>query len=539
MHVPRWSPAAWWAIAATAAFVLLTLWWLTQDRGTPYGDASEELTAAFQFHDLLLHGDVRGILDYPAYYPPYGLMLGGMLAIVGGIGRIGVVLGNDLVCVPLLALACYRIGRRVAGSHAGALAVVFALGAPLVIELFHVFMIDTFEATLVAVSVWLVLASERFSKPGPALLAGVAVGIGIGTKEQFPLYLVGFLAVVLARGGWRNARGLGAFAGISLLIALPWYVHQGSRLRMLWRAAGNGEGFLFPVSPAARPALLSSAATEWYGWATLNGLLFAPLTAFAVAGVAAAAWRVWRRRERSSVVPELLGGLIGSWLALTLMTHKDLRYTLPTIVYLAVLGTAWIGGLRLRFRSLATAGLVAAVIATTLGATFGVGGAVPARLPGNLGAPQGIGVPPRDRVVVYANYDYLVSGPRRDGDLLPLLRGLRRIGIRKVYWDLDQATPENTNFNGVGLGALALMARLAVPTVIARNLILPQYSLLLYQPAPRGTRPCVRFDDGMGVWALIAHGGLAVGYCPGRGVLGAPVQVPQISSTGSPATSLR
>ena len=59
----------------------------------------------------------------------------------------------------------------------------------------------------------------------------------------------------------------------------------------------------------------------------------------------------------------------------------------------------------------------------------------------------------------------------------------------------------------------------------------------MYLPAARGSRPCLRFGDGMGVWALIGRGGAAVSYCPGRGVTGTPIPVPQISA-GQGATNL-
>ncbi|MFL5818365.1 MAG: ArnT family glycosyltransferase [Conexibacter sp.] len=527
--MPAWSSAAWWAIGAASAFVLLTLWWLTQDRAVPYGDAAEELWAAFVFRDHLLHGDVGAIFDYPAYYPPYGIVLGGVVAALGGVSRNAVVLGTNLVCVPLLALSCYRIGRMVAGPLAGALAVVFALGSPLLIEQFHVFIIDAPEATIVAVSVWLILASERFGRLSTAALAGLVVGIGIGTKEQFPFYVVGLVLAVLLRGGWRNARGFAAFAGIALLVGSPWYIHQADLLGKIYSASRSGEGLLFPVPPLARPALLSTANFEWYGWATLNALLFAPLTAFAAVGVVTATWRVRRPSGRPTVVPELLGGLFGSWLLLTILTHKDLRYTLPMIVYLAVLGTAWIPGLDRLGRRLAIGALVVAVSATTLGMTFGVGGAIPDRMAGNLGTALGVGVPPRDRVVVYANHDYLVSGPRTNGGVFRLLQGLRQAGARKVYWDPAASGPEHRDFNGAGLTVLARMAGLSVPTRIAREVILPGYVLLLYQPITPGSEPCVRFGNGMGVSALVGAGTAAVQYCPDRGTIGSPIAVPAIS----------
>lgn len=531
-QLPPWS-AAWSAAAAAAVFLLLTVWWLTQDRAVPSGDAAEELWAAFRFRDYALHGDVGAIFNYPAYYPPYGLLLGGLVSIVGGVSRNAVVLGVNLICVPLLALSCYRIGRLVAGPRAGALALVFALGSPLLIEQFHVFIVDAPEATLVAVSAWLILLSERFRRLDIAALAGLAVGLGIGTKEQFALYVAGLIAVALARGGWRNARGFASFASVALLIGAPWYLHNANELGAIFSASQTGHGLLFPVPVLARPPLLSVANLEWYGWATMNGLLFAPLALIAAVGVANEVWRLRLPNVRAGVLPELLGGLFGSWLLLTLVMHKDMRYTLPTIVYLAVLGTAWIARLERRPQMVATAALAAAVVATTLGMTFGVGGAVPARPPGNLGAALGVGVPPRNRVVFYANHDYLVAGPRRATDMLRFMRGLRRIGVRRIYWDPAVSGPEHEDFNGAGLETLGRIAGLAVADVIAPGFILPHYALLWYQPARSNSKPCLRFENGWGVWALLGRDGGAVPYCPGRGVVGPLGPVPSIdTSTG-------
>src|SRR5918996_1461361 len=50
---------------------------------------------------------------------------------------------------------------------------------------------DTSEAAMVALSVWAILASDRFSRTGVAALAGVAVGLGLLSKQNFPVFVVG------------------------------------------------------------------------------------------------------------------------------------------------------------------------------------------------------------------------------------------------------------------------------------------------------------------------------------------------------------
>ena len=120
--------------------------------------------------------------------------MGALAAFVGGVNVASPIIGENLMFVSLLALGCYQTGRLLFGPLAGLLAVVFVLGSPLLISQFHVFMLDAPLAALVAVSIWLILASEDFSRVGMAALAGLAVGLGLNIKVQFALFVVGLVA---------------------------------------------------------------------------------------------------------------------------------------------------------------------------------------------------------------------------------------------------------------------------------------------------------------------------------------------------------
>jgi 4-amino-4-deoxy-L-arabinose transferase-like glycosyltransferase len=503
LRVPRWSAPAWGAIAVAAAFVGVTCWWLAADSAVPFGGSAAHLYASLLYLDFVRHGDPLDAITYATYYPPGIRLLGVITLALGGESPDGPVLAQNLVFVPLLALACYRVGRMVGGPRAGLLAVVFALGTPLIAEQFHVFMLDAPQAALVAVAVWLILASDRFARVDLSLLAGVTVGFGVLTKQLMPLYLVGLLAAVLLRGGLprRNWRGIAAFAGAALLVGAPWYLVHLSEWGRFADAAGSGYE-TERVPPAASPPIVSLANLGWYAWATLNGLLFAPLFAFAAAGVAAALARVARTRPRQGdPTVELLWGLFGAWLALTLMRHHDVRYTMGAIVYVAVLGTAWIVRLRPRWQAAATTALVLAVVVAQLGATFGVG-RTPGELPLSNGAVgEGEGVPPRDRVVVYSGLDYLVSGPQRSGDVLALMHGLHREGAQRIAWE-DHGDVNDHLFESIGLLVFARVAGLAVdgldspaPGVVVQ--------LIRADALDGAGAPCTRLANGIGVWAQI------------------------------------
>jgi 4-amino-4-deoxy-L-arabinose transferase-like glycosyltransferase len=504
------STQAWGAGAVVLASIALTAWWLSVDRGVPYNDAAQHLVFAFGFHDGIAEGHLVYLLEYPSLYPPATYLLGGLAAFVGGVQVTTPIFAQSIVYVPLLALACYRIGRMTGGPSAGLLAVVFALGAPLMIEQSHVFMLDLPQAALVAVTAWSILASDRFARVGVAALAGLAFGVALETKQMAPIYLAGLIACVLARGGgWRNWRGLGAFLLVALLVGTPWYVRQltTSEGGIMFDAAGAGRD----LPAAAHPPVASLANLAWYFWATLDGLLFAPLFAIAACGCAVAVARVARTRPLDDPTLELLCGMGAAWIALSVIPHHDMRYTMGLIAYLAVLGTAWLARLSPSARTLGIAALVAAIVAAHLGATFGVGGETTRRLPGNRRAAYGEGVPPRGRVIVYSNQDYMVSGPHRRPDVRGVFEALRREGVTTVAWE-DDVERWDSYFEEEGLWALARVANLQInPGHVTPGLAAGEASLVRGRVIDDGEPPCLRFADGSGLWVRV---GVGIGQPP-------------------------
>jgi 4-amino-4-deoxy-L-arabinose transferase-like glycosyltransferase len=505
---------AWGSIAATVGFLAITFWWVAQDRAVQYGGAAQHLYVVVLYHDFIQAGDPFRVLDFHSLYPPMAPVVGALGMLLGGMSVAAAVLAENLVYVPLLALGCYQTARLLAGPRAGLLAVLFALGAPLIVEQFHVFMLDSPETALVAVTVWLILASDRFARTGVSALAGAALGLAVLTKELAPLYVVGLLpAVLLRNGGWRNARGIAAFVAAALVLGAPWYLHHAGELGRILRAAGTAEA---TVPLAARPPLVSFANFDWYLWATLNGLLFVPLFVLSVVGVVAAVVRVVRARPVGDATFELLVGLAGAWLTITVMPHHDLRYTMPLIVYLAALACAWIVRLERRRQMVAVGALAVALVAAHLGASFGVGGRAPELLPGNRAAARGEGVPLATSPIVYASYDFLVAAPQRDGDVLARFKALRRAGVKRIVF-VDQVKADDPWFEQMGLVVFAGMAGLTAPlSAIDATRLKRETAVAIRASSLDDTEPCTRLTDGSGVWMRLGDPNApgARDYCP-------------------------
>jgi hypothetical protein len=511
--VSSWTGYAWGAIAVTSCFVALTCWWLTQDRSIPIYDAGAHLETAFQYRAMLEAGNFLGLFNYESVYPPLVHIIGGLAGVIGGVNVAAPIVAENLIFVPLLAFGCYRTGRLLFGSAAGLLAVACVLGAPLLIEQFHVFMLDAPMTALIAVTIWLVLASEDFSRFNFAAAAGFAAGFGMLTKVQFAVYVAGFVCFVLLHGGWRNWRGVLVFLGIGFVIAAPWYIIHLSEFSRIFEIAGTSPGA--DVPPGNAPPTLTVTNFLWYFWSVMNSQLLVPLFLLAIGGSLWMFATLVRNREGQGARLELLVGAFLTWLTITITPHHDIRYGMPLLAYTAVIATGWIVCLPRYARLAATTVLIVGVMANTLGVTVGVGREASLALASSPPSTQQI----PDQMIFYARKGFLAAGPIRDGDMQGLFEVMRRNGVRTVAWSLEQSRLPDFSFEGlIPLAQIAGLSPALTSTVEFSPS--PLVATLIHEPIGSQIKlpPCRRLVDGTGVWVVRYDSNarkLAL-YCPGR-----------------------
>ena len=506
-------------LAAVAAIVFLgvTVWWLTQDTRVSDWDSAQHTIDSFIVHDEILHGSWTAPFTEFNTYPPLAHLIGALGVFVGGHRTAVVIFALNLVFVPLLAAACFGVGRLVSGPRAGLLAVVFALGTPMIVSESHEAYVDPMQAALVAVSVWAILASRRFERWGIAALAGGATGLTMLTKETTPIFLAGLLIVVVARGGWRRWRGLIAYAVALGVVAVPWYLYHRAQLSQLVIAHTSQANVAEPNPLGGTyPALFSLKNLSSYFWDAANIQLFGVLLLLFIVGTAAAIRSCARHWSSDNLYPELLGGVLVAWAGMTWLTHKDPRYSLPALIYVAVLATAWISSVRPRLRPWLTAALLAGVAASFAGVAFGLGGGgytLRVALPGAY-AKSPIG---ERYITLYSTNGWLRGAPEsNDGNVPALLRGLRGDGVTAVTFCC--ANP--IDFNVIGLSVMTAEAGLANP--VNPVALRPQdVFLAVHAPLPGEPPPCQRLSDGTGIYAVLGN---PIGkpfpqytfICPGR-----------------------
>jgi hypothetical protein len=514
-HLRDASREIWLLAGSIAGFLTITIWWLTQDDRVQDWDNGLHTVDAFLIHNQLTGGHLTTWFTEFNMYPPFGHLVGALGVFVGGSSAATVIFTSNLVFVPLLAVSCFGVGRLVYRSDlAGLLAALFALGTPMIVSEFHEFLLDPQQAAMVAASVWAILACRRFERPGVAALAGVLSGLAMLTKQTSIIFLAGPLAIVVARGGWRNWRGMLAFAAGLAVVAGPWYVYHRHELNALVSVHDGEASGTAGEAGGILPPRFSHKSFSWYFWSTLNIQLLVPLALAVLVGAILAIHDCFRDRTRQNLRFELLGGLFVSWLGMTLTTHKDPRYTLPALVFMAVLGSGWIATAT-RGRKLLTGALVAVVAINVIGVSTGFGKTLRLSLPG---APTSSVLAERS-VTFYSPDGWLRGGPERDGDILALMRGLKRIGVHSVTF--DAASANDINFNTSGLQVLAIEA--GVPPTWTYNPagLGPHDAFVLRRfPQPGDPPPCQRLKDGSGVYVVLGNPimpfPLYTFVCPGR-----------------------
>lgn len=510
----------WWVLSATLFSLIVTIWWLGADNQVPDFDEGMHLTDAIIVHTQLQQGHLTAPFTDFDNYPPLVHLVGAIGFLIAGLHESAALLAQSIFFLPMLAGGCYAAGTMAYNRRAGLCAALLALSAPMWVSEMHEFYVDPGEAAMVAASVGAILWSRRFERVGVSALAGLLVTLGMLTKQTFVLFVGGLVVVVVLRGGWRNWRGLIAFLAVGATLALPWYIYHYDQLSLLTQgatstgiASGNAN-----AGNGITPARSSAANISWYFWNLVNHQLLAPLTLFFLVGTALALWRFARKRDPDDLTPELfVGGLVG-YLGVTYINLKDPRYSLPELIYVAVLATGWITQIQRRHvRRLAIATFAALAATNFAMVSFGWGSPVTWTIPG----PHGSSVNGARTLTFFSPGGWLHGGPVEDGDLLGLIEALKRLHFR--YVEFDGGSANIPDFSQNGLGVLTIEADLPEPAFGYNLALLTTHdAFILRRFAQAGDPPpCQRMVDGSGVYVEVGNP-VAAPFeeyhfiCPGR-----------------------
>ncbi|MEE2750322.1 MAG: glycosyltransferase family 39 protein [Myxococcota bacterium] len=306
-------------IALVLGFLALTLSWIQNDQLLRDGDEEGHVGAAELFLQDFHEGDfpkaahrlfIADMGDYPSLYPA----LVGTWWYTNGSG-----LPSDPrirsinLLFPLLAGLALLVIARDAGRGPALLAGACVLHLPLVAGLSRHFMPE--GALVAAVALAVAAASQQRRRPNPrsAMILGLAIGLGLLTKQTFIFYLLPVLWLVQ----WKPSLLL---ALPCAALALPWILNNASD-QWAYSAASVTQGGSVTLLDHLLfyPRVLASSGLGW-AWCGL------------VLGAAAIAWRSRYRRL------VLLGcvWVLGTLVLLTMVPKKYDRLLAPLLPGAAV-----------------------------------------------------------------------------------------------------------------------------------------------------------------------------------------------------------
>jgi hypothetical protein len=314
------------------------------------------------------------------------------------------------------------------------------------------------------------------------------------SKQNFPLFVIGPIAVILVRGGWRHWRGLLVFALVALAVSLTWYWSELTRtLDLIHGSSSTPSGGASGTAGGAQPDRYTLKNAAWYVWSTLNVTVLAPLALASVGGAIALSVRWLRRRASADPTPELVAGAVVAYLGVTYIALKDPRYFLPSLPYLAVLGAGWISLVRGRWRAVAVAAVSAVALLNVAGTFLDHGNQIRITLLPNS-PHSGLG---ERQATLYSPGGWISGAPeRKDAIVATMVAAREDPSIDAIVFDPGAA---QSNFNHPGLDIRSREA--GIPIAIpfnpedSRQVVISQRN----PPLP-GVRPCAVKSDGTGIY---------------------------------------
>jgi hypothetical protein len=318
------------AIGLFAALCAVVTVWASIDRHPPEWDYANHLERALECHRTLANpaADRFGeIMGASAFYPPLAICTAGALYFAFPVTTL-TAQAVMLLFLGIAMFAVYGIGRTVADPMAGLLAAFFLGTAPFVVYSLLTFQLDLPLMAMVALALYALIQTERFSRPGWAAVLGLVWGLGLLTKPTFPVYALPPLLWVAGEAVWSGRRWRHlvwlALAGvIAVVVALPWYSSRvlGMPLQFMNRS------FRFAEQEGHAPTL-SSVALLFYP--TNFPTHFGFLAALCFLGGLVA---LRRFREHRAV---LAIAALAPFVLITMIRNKNPRYALPALAAAAV-----------------------------------------------------------------------------------------------------------------------------------------------------------------------------------------------------------
>jgi len=387
---------------------ILDIFYIIKDTRPPAWDQSLHLTLSLIYSRLLGAGRFSDIIGVSGYYPPFFHLSTTPLYIFGTSADVSTCV--NLIYLAILLFSVYGIGEIIFNKKVGLLAALIISFYPFLINIQRDYLLDFALISMISLSIYFLLKSDSFKDIRYSALFGLAFALTVLTKWTGIFFLIGPVLWVFYRA--YTSKKMCAYCGKDakdIRYGIKWFCSERHKRRYLKEGkpllfSGRVNNFLItffilfliagiwyvpnfervyqsvtffgaakmsqPGITEEEPAIISLQSFAYY----LNAVNVQVLLFFSVLIIIGLVFlfKSKGKDNRDKKIFFALSILI-PYLIFTLTTNKDTRYTVPLLLFFAILSAFWIMKLRNERLKAAIISLILIIgILQTSTITFGV-----------------------------------------------------------------------------------------------------------------------------------------------------------------------
>ena len=329
-----------------------TIVWLNIDSNSPTWDESYHLQNILRYknytdnfiHDVSLK-NIKQIINKYHYYPPfYYYMALPLLYVFGSISDIFIALIN-FIFVGILFFSTYGIGKNLWNKEVGLLSTIFISISPVFMSFYKQALLDLPVTAMVTLSIYLLIKNRKLNNYKYSILLAIAISCGMLIKWTYVFFLLFPIIYILFINIYKQIKNKSyniiQYLNTAILLIIPFLLLCGWYLNNFLKIIENAST-KDPIKSNPNP--LSVKSFLWYLEAILNWYTFLALFLLFIVGIAFIL--IKKKAFKNNLI--ILISIFTSYIVLSLIENKDIRYIAPIIPLIAIISAYWIYFLKIK-----------------------------------------------------------------------------------------------------------------------------------------------------------------------------------------------
>jgi len=315
--------------------------WLKIDTQPPHWDAARHFWTSLHYKQIVFDGEreqskylLKELSKRYYYYPPFFYLTTLPIYFIAKSAD-AVTLSANIFYIFILIFSTYGIGKIIWNRKTGILASAFISVSPMILSFFREYQLDMPLTAMVALSFYLLLKSQQFSRLKYSILLGFSLAGGMLTKWTFPIFIIGPIifiigAVIIQALKQKNkikylllriGNACICFLVLSIL-SFPWYWYNRHQLKIDFTNNGS-----ITVNKGA------------YLTHMINSHTYLALFVFITIGVIIT-FTLKNNFKKNTILLFSIATIFA--LMQKYIKNTDARYMLPWLVYGSILASFWL-----------------------------------------------------------------------------------------------------------------------------------------------------------------------------------------------------